>query len=227
MSAQCTSRVSTLLSHHLFPSTNHGGCFIVKCLSNLVHALWWWLCLQPVITEIDDVACCCEKRLMLFELLRDGIIRICPSELFESTNDLVSMVLCLKCICGKKAMALAPVSSNTRFLSAQAQSSVSHSAHAHKATLLESAMSLTNGQLTPPFKCGHVNVAPSTMGHRLLPSPPFHMKPVTLLPNTHSACVGVGSVDWRIVHYENKKSKRKKNGFTETRTQDPVCVRHM
>ena len=24
-----------------------------------------------------------------------------------------------------------------------------------------------------------------------------------------------------------KKEKAKKNGFTETRTQDPVCVRHM
>ena len=32
LSAQCTSRVSTLLSHHLFPTTNHGGCFIIKCV---------------------------------------------------------------------------------------------------------------------------------------------------------------------------------------------------
>ena len=32
LSAQCTSRVPTLLSHHLFPSTNHGGCFITKCV---------------------------------------------------------------------------------------------------------------------------------------------------------------------------------------------------
>ena len=56
--------------------------------------LWCWclLCLKPVITKVDDVACCCEKRLMLFESLRDGINRICPSESFESTNDLVSMV---------------------------------------------------------------------------------------------------------------------------------------
>ena len=61
---------------------------------HLVHVLWWrWLCHKPVITtKIDDVACCCEKRLMLFESLRHGIIRICPSEPFESTNDLVSMV---------------------------------------------------------------------------------------------------------------------------------------
>ena len=38
------------------------------------------------------LACLCEKRLMLFESLRDGIIRMCPYELFESTNDLVSVV---------------------------------------------------------------------------------------------------------------------------------------
>ena len=30
LSAQCTSRVSTLLSHHLFASTNHGDCFVIK-----------------------------------------------------------------------------------------------------------------------------------------------------------------------------------------------------
>ena len=53
-----------------------------------------------VITKVDDVASSCDKRLMLFESLRDGIIRICPSEPFESANDLLSMVLCLKCVCG-------------------------------------------------------------------------------------------------------------------------------
>ena len=50
----------------------------------------------------------------------------------------------------RKAVPLTPVSSNTRFLSAQAQSSVEWSARVHKATLLESAMSLTNGQLRKP-----------------------------------------------------------------------------
>ena len=31
-----------------------------------------------------------------------------------------------------------------------------------------------------------------------------------------------------VLFMENsQKEKRKKNGFTETRTQDPVCVRHM
>ena len=70
------------------------GCFIIKYVfvEYLVHVLWWWLCLKSVITMIDDVACCCEKRLMLFESLRHGIVRICPSEPFENTNDLVSMV---------------------------------------------------------------------------------------------------------------------------------------
>ena len=40
---------------------------------------------------IDNVVCCCEERPMLFESLRYGI-RICPSEPFESHNDLLSMV---------------------------------------------------------------------------------------------------------------------------------------
>ena len=53
---------------------------------------WWcWLCLQPVITKVDEVACC-EKRLMLLESLRHGIIMICSSEPFESCNDLLSMI---------------------------------------------------------------------------------------------------------------------------------------
>ena len=63
---------------------------------------------------------------------------------------------------------MAPVSSSTRFLSAQAQSSVEYSARVHKATLLESAMSLTNGQLRPPRSCGRASVAWSTMGRCLL-----------------------------------------------------------
>ena len=71
---------------------------------------------------------------------------------------------------------MAPVSSSTRFLSAQAQSSVEYSARVHKATLLESAMSLTNGQLRPPRSCGRASVARSTMGRRLLPSTSFHKK---------------------------------------------------
>ena len=59
----------------------------VCVVEHLVHVLWrWcWLCLQSVITMIDDVACCYEKMLMLFELLRDGIIRI-------GSSDLLSMV---------------------------------------------------------------------------------------------------------------------------------------
>ena len=50
------------------------------------------MCLKPAITNVDDVTCCCEKRLMLFVSLWHGIVRICPSEPFESCNDLVSMV---------------------------------------------------------------------------------------------------------------------------------------
>ena len=75
-----------------------------------------------------------------------------------------------------KAVPLAPVSSSTRFLSAQAQSSVEYSACVHKATLLQSPMSLTNGLSVPPFTCGHANVVPSTMGHRLLLSTPSRQK---------------------------------------------------
>ena len=77
MSAQRTSRVSTLLSHHLFPSTNHGGCFIIKCVvEHLVHVLLWlcWLCLKPFITMIDDVACSCEVPLESLEPLRVQLV---------------------------------------------------------------------------------------------------------------------------------------------------------
>ena len=45
-----------------------------------VSRRWCWLCLKSGITKIDDVVCCCEMRLLLFESLRDGIIRVCPSE---------------------------------------------------------------------------------------------------------------------------------------------------
>ena len=41
---------------------------------------------------VDNVASSCEVSLELLESLRDGIVRICPSEPFESSNDLVSMV---------------------------------------------------------------------------------------------------------------------------------------
>ena len=64
----------------------------VCVVEHLVHVLWCcWLCLKPAIATKDDVVCC-EKRLMLFESLRHDIIRVCPSEPFESTNDMVSMV---------------------------------------------------------------------------------------------------------------------------------------
>ena len=76
-------------------------------------------------------------------------------------------------------MPLAPVSPSTRFLSAQAQSSVEYSARVHKATLLESAMSLTNGQLRLPFTCGHANMVPSAMWHRLLPSASCELTSIT------------------------------------------------
>ena len=83
-------------------------------------------------------------------------------------------------------MPLTPVSSNTRFLSAQAQSSVEESAQVHKATLLESAMSLTNGQLRPPWMCGRASVVRSTMGRRLLSSRPSH-KNCVMISSKHSA----------------------------------------
>ena len=43
---------------------------------------WCWLCIQPVITTRDDVGYCCEVSLEPLESLRDGIIRISPSEPF-------------------------------------------------------------------------------------------------------------------------------------------------
>ena len=54
---------------------------------------------------------------------------------------------------------------------------------------------LTNGQLTPPFTCGHASVALSTMGRRLLPSGSFHKKSVMFLSNRHSACDGAGGAE--------------------------------
>ena len=42
--------------------------------------------------QVDGVASSCEESLELLESLRDGIIRICPSEPFESADGLVSMV---------------------------------------------------------------------------------------------------------------------------------------
>ena len=96
VSAQCTSCVPTLSLHHLFPSTNHGGCFIHQvCLVEHIVRVWCGdvgcvsslslprLMVWPVIVRRDS-GC--------FESLRDDNIRICPFEPFESCNDLVGMV---------------------------------------------------------------------------------------------------------------------------------------
>ena len=50
------------------------------------------MCLKPFITTVDDVACSCEESFILLESMREGIIRVCPSELPESHYDLVGMV---------------------------------------------------------------------------------------------------------------------------------------
>ena len=66
----------------------------VCVIQQSICVLWrqCWLCLKPFITTMDDVACSCEESFMLLESVRDGIIRVCPSESLESRNDLVSMV---------------------------------------------------------------------------------------------------------------------------------------
>ena len=102
--------------------------------------------------------------------------------------------MCEMCL-WMKAVPLTPVSSNTHVINTQAQSSVSHSAHVHKTTLLQSAMSLTNGKLTQPLTCGRANVVSSTMGRRLLPSGPFHKNWMMFLSNRHSACDGAGAAE--------------------------------
>ena len=92
-------------AHLVYPPCCHTTCFHQQTMvgvssscmcvvEHFVRVLWWWcwLCLQPAIISVDDAACCCEKRFMLFESLRDDIIRICPSEPFESCNDLLSMI---------------------------------------------------------------------------------------------------------------------------------------
>ena len=63
-------------------------------LSKSIGISWWWywLSLKPVITTKDDVACSCEESLEPLESLRDDIVRICPSELFESCKDLLGLV---------------------------------------------------------------------------------------------------------------------------------------
>ena len=96
---------SSLRAMEWFECTMHIACFhLVVTPLVCVHQEWWvlehevriveqsicvsrrwcWLCLKPVITTRDDVASCCEESLEPLESLRDGIIRICPSEPFES-----------------------------------------------------------------------------------------------------------------------------------------------
>ena len=62
-------------------------------------------------------------------------------------------------------------------------------------------MSLTNGQLRPPWMCSHASVAWSTMGHHLLPSAPSHKNCVMLFSNRDSARVGAGAAEstWSTV----------------------------
>ena len=50
------------------------------------------LFVHPVIAAWNDAASSCEESLEPLESLRDGIVRVCPSEPFESTNDLMSMI---------------------------------------------------------------------------------------------------------------------------------------
>ena len=52
-----------------FRKWNGFGDDVVAEQPSLVHVLCWcWLCLKPVITKIDEAACC-EKRLMPFGVL--------------------------------------------------------------------------------------------------------------------------------------------------------------
>ena len=63
----------------------------IKCIvEHTCPCVVVWLCLKPVIAKFDDVASC-EKRPMLLESLRDGIIGICPSKSFENVNDVLGM----------------------------------------------------------------------------------------------------------------------------------------
>ena len=47
----------------------------VCVVEHLVHVLWWWwwLCLKPVITKIDYVACSCEKSTVNLPLSDNGV----------------------------------------------------------------------------------------------------------------------------------------------------------
>ena len=68
----------------------HEVCVVEQSIC--VSRWWCWLCIQPVIATWNDAASSCEETLELLESLRHGIVRICPSEPFESCNDLLSMV---------------------------------------------------------------------------------------------------------------------------------------
>ena len=65
----------------------------------------------------------------------------------------------------------------------------------------ESAMSLTNGQLRPPWMYGRASVARSTMGCHLLPSGPSHKNCVMFFSSKHSVHVGAGAAEstWSTV----------------------------
>ena len=96
---------SSLRATEWFECTMHIACFhLVVTPLVCVHQEWWvlehevrvveqsicvsrrwcWLCLHHVIATWNDAASSCEETLELFESLRDGIVRVCPSEPFES-----------------------------------------------------------------------------------------------------------------------------------------------
>ena len=109
----CHNLRSSLRAMEWFECRMHITCFhLVVTPLVCIHQEWWvfehhvcvvqqsicvlwrqcWLCLKHFITKVDDVACSCEELFMLLESMRDGIIRACPSESFESHNDWLGMV---------------------------------------------------------------------------------------------------------------------------------------
>ena len=117
---------SSLIAMEWFECTMHIACIhLVVTPFVCVHQEWWvlehevcvveqsicvsrrwcWLCLKPVIITRDYMASSCGESLEPLESLRHGIVRICPSEPFESCNDLLSMV-CARDVSVEKGSAI-------------------------------------------------------------------------------------------------------------------------
>lgn len=83
LSAACTSRVSTLLSHHLCASTRNGGCLNIRCVSFSSPSVYCG-------GSVCSVSSLSSPQWMMWPVLVRS--RKCLFKVFESCNDLAGMV---------------------------------------------------------------------------------------------------------------------------------------